>query len=328
MSTIATSDRENAAPTAAVWARLPPEYAIPELLLRWRRREDYCRRLARSHYENFSVASWFLPSHLRQHFFNVYAYCRISDDLGDEVGDPAVSLQLLDEWEAELNACYDGCTAASGIRRAREDDPRVRDSAARICGSADGVPPGPDHRRAMRHSRMCWDTAGTRQIPWDIWCCICAGIAMPSGSSFPTTLAPRCNWRTSGRTSPWIIAKGGSILPLEDLAVWRDEETIRESESTPEFREMMRVRSRAGARLVRAGTAAGRESRQQLAIDIELFSRGGLAILDAIERQGYEVLGMRPSISKARKLWLVARAALLGPLMPGSGAPRTPGKMR
>ncbi len=69
---------------------------------------EYCRRLARSHYENFSVASWFLPSRLRQHFFNVYAYCRISDDLGDEVGDPAASLQLLDEWQTELDACYDG----------------------------------------------------------------------------------------------------------------------------------------------------------------------------------------------------------------------------
>ena len=49
----------------------------------------YCQRLARTHYENFSVATWFLPQRLRQHFYNVYAYCRISDDLGDEVGDPA-----------------------------------------------------------------------------------------------------------------------------------------------------------------------------------------------------------------------------------------------
>ena len=51
------------------------------------RRANYCRRLATSHYENFSVATWFLPKELHQHFYNVYAYCRISDDLGDEVGD-------------------------------------------------------------------------------------------------------------------------------------------------------------------------------------------------------------------------------------------------
>ena len=71
------------------WAeRLPPEYAIPERAPSLAEAQEYCRRLARSHYENFSVATWFLPERLRQHFFNVYAYCRISDDLGDEVGDP------------------------------------------------------------------------------------------------------------------------------------------------------------------------------------------------------------------------------------------------
>ncbi|MGC1648484.1 MAG: squalene/phytoene synthase family protein, partial [Candidatus Sulfotelmatobacter sp.] len=96
------------APLASGWSALPPEYAIPERAPSEAEAREYCRRLARSHYENFSVASWFLPGHLRQHFFNVYAYCRISDDLGDEVGDTAASLQLLEQWENELNACYDG----------------------------------------------------------------------------------------------------------------------------------------------------------------------------------------------------------------------------
>ena len=66
----------------------------------------YCERLAHAHYENFSVATWFLPKRLRPHFCSLYAYCRISDDLGDEVGDPVQSLRLLDEWEAELDATY------------------------------------------------------------------------------------------------------------------------------------------------------------------------------------------------------------------------------
>src|ERR1700680_3775410 len=95
------------APLSSAWSVLPPEYAIPEHPPSLAEAREYCRRLARSHYENFSVASWFLPKRLRQHFFNVYSYCRISDDLGDEVGDGAASLQLLGEWETELNACYD-----------------------------------------------------------------------------------------------------------------------------------------------------------------------------------------------------------------------------
>ncbi len=89
------------------WRHLPPEYAIPEHAPALAEAQEYCRRLARTHYENFSVASWFLPKNLRQHFFNVYAYCRISDDLGDEVGDADASLELLDQWERELDACYE-----------------------------------------------------------------------------------------------------------------------------------------------------------------------------------------------------------------------------
>src|SRR3954465_5881829 len=105
------SSLANNAPVSARvsgWNALPAEYAIPASAPSLVEAQQYCRRLARSHYENFSVASGFLPARLRQHFFNVYAYCRISDDLGDEVGDPQASLQLLDQWEAELNACYAG----------------------------------------------------------------------------------------------------------------------------------------------------------------------------------------------------------------------------
>src|SRR5271170_527766 len=68
--------------------------------------ERYTRRLATHHYENFSVVSWLLPRRLHQHFYNLYAYCRWSDDLGDEVADPARALQLLDAWESELRLCY------------------------------------------------------------------------------------------------------------------------------------------------------------------------------------------------------------------------------
>src|SRR5207245_1081501 len=89
-------------------SNLPPEYRIPDVAPTLADAYAYCERLARAHYENFSVATFFLPKRLEQHFFNVYAYCRISDDLGDEVGNADQSLALLDAWEAELNACYAG----------------------------------------------------------------------------------------------------------------------------------------------------------------------------------------------------------------------------
>ena len=110
MSSIGSNDSAVAFLSLPVegWNKLPREYAIPDHAPSLAVAQEYCRRLARSHYENFSVASWFLPKRLRQHFFNVYAYCRISDDLGDEVGDANLSLHLLDQWESDLNACYEG----------------------------------------------------------------------------------------------------------------------------------------------------------------------------------------------------------------------------
>src|SRR5688572_1237692 len=68
----------------------------------------YTRWLATHHYENFSVATFLLPKTLRQHFYNVYAYCRWADDLGDEVPDPKTALELLNWWEDQLRECYAG----------------------------------------------------------------------------------------------------------------------------------------------------------------------------------------------------------------------------
>src|SRR5260221_13801868 len=70
--------------------------------------QKYTRWLATHHYENFNVVSWLLPKALHQHFYNVYAYCRWADDLGDEVPDPHRALKLLHWWEHELNDCYKG----------------------------------------------------------------------------------------------------------------------------------------------------------------------------------------------------------------------------
>ncbi len=102
---------EQAAPEELIergWSALPASYRIPEVAPSLENAQAYCRRLAETHYENFHVASWFLPRALRPHFHSIYAYCRISDDLGDEVPDPAAALALLNLWGGELDACYEG----------------------------------------------------------------------------------------------------------------------------------------------------------------------------------------------------------------------------
>ncbi|MBI3483549.1 MAG: squalene/phytoene synthase family protein, partial [Acidobacteria bacterium] len=82
--------------------QLPPSGCPPAAA------QDYTRRLATHHYENFSVVSWLLPRRLHQHFYNVYAYCSWADDLGDEVSSSARALELLGWWESELRNCYAG----------------------------------------------------------------------------------------------------------------------------------------------------------------------------------------------------------------------------
>src|SRR5579863_5355834 len=64
----------------------------------------YCARVARSHYENFSVASWLMPREMRRHMYAIYAYARIADDFADEEHD----LAKLDRWEHELDLAYAG----------------------------------------------------------------------------------------------------------------------------------------------------------------------------------------------------------------------------
>jgi squalene synthase HpnC len=293
-----------------IWSTLPAEYAIPAQAPSLPDAYAYCERLARSHYENFSVASWFLPKRLRQHFFNVYAYCRISDDLGDETGNTATSLQLLDEWEAELNACYSGrprhpvFVALAGT--VREFDIPKQTFA--------------DLLTAFRR-----DQTVTRYETFDDLLGYCRYSANPVGhlvlylcgyrdaerqqlSDFTCTALQLANfWQD---LSP-DYQKGRIYLPLGDLRQYSVSETdIAGKRNTPQFVEMMRFEvDRARNWFDRGLPLVGKVDRE-LAVDLELFSRGGQEILNAIESQNYAVLGNRPAITKTRKLALVARAAL------------------
>ena len=310
MSAIISSDRETAAASLAGWARLPAEYAIPEVAPTLAEAQEYCRRLARSHYENFSVASWFLPGHLRQHFFNVYAYCRISDDLGDEVDDASVSLGLLDQWEAELNACYEGSPRHPVFVALAETERRFAI---------------PKHEFADLLTAFRQDQKTTRYQTFGDLLGYCRNSANPVGhlvlylcgySDAKRQQLSDCTCTALQLANFWQdvsvdFAKGRIYLPLEDLRRFGvREEEIRASQNTPAFREMMRFEvARAREWFAQGLPLIGKVDRK-LATDIELFSRGGMEILNAIARQGYAVLGRRPAISKARKLALVARAAL------------------
>jgi|SRR5215469_8450356 len=289
---------------------LPPEYAIPDVAPSEAEARRYCRRLARSHYENFSVATWFLPRRLRQHFFNLYAYCRISDDLGDEVGYPAVSLHLLDRWEEELDACYGG--------RPKHPVFLALAETVRACKI-------PKHEFADLLTAFRQDQTTTRYDSFHDLLGYCRNSANPVGhlvlyvcgyhdeerqklSDFTCTALQLANFWQDVSVD---YVKGRIYLPLEDLRRFGVQENdIAARRNTPQFIAMMRFEVERAREWFRQGLPLVRKVSRELAIDIELFSRGGQEILNAIERQGFTVLGRRPAISKFRRVALVARAAL------------------
>ena len=289
---------------------LPPEYAIPDVAPSEAEARRYCRRLAHSHYENFSVATWFLPRRLRQHFFNVYAYCRISDDLGDEVGYPAVSLHLLDRWEEELDACYGG--------RPKHPVFLALAETVRACKI-------PKHEFADLLTAFRQDQTTTRYDSFHDLLGYCRNSANPVGhlvlyvcgyhdeerqklSDFTCTALQLANFWQDVSVD---YVKGRIYLPLEDLRRFGVQENdIAARRNTPQFIAMMRFEVERAREWFRQGLPLVRKVSRELAIDIELFSRGGQEILNAIERQGFTVLGRRPAISKFRRVALVARAAL------------------
>ena len=312
MTSIASSESRPvpASSPLAGWAKLPPEYAIPPAAPSLEQSRAYCERLARSHYENFSVASWFLPARLRQHFFNVYAYCRISDDLGDEVGNPAASLLLLDQWQKELGACYAGSPRHPVFVALAET---VRKFEI------------PQHEFADLLVAFRQDQTITRYETFDDLLGYCRNSANPVGH----LVLYLCGYRDAERqklsdytctalqlANFWQdvsvdYEKGRIYLPLESLRRFGvTEEDLTANRNTSAFCEMMRFEVARAREWFERGLPLVRKVDKELAIDLELFTRGGQEILNAIEKQGYAVLGRRPSISKSRKLALVARAAL------------------
>jgi squalene synthase HpnC len=292
------------------WSALPQDYRIPDHPPSLTEARKYCERLARSHYENFSVASWFLPSKLRQHFFNVYAYCRISDDLGDETGDPAASLDLLNQWEAELNACYDGAPrhpvfVALAETVEKFEIPKLEFADLLAAFRQDQrIQRYPTFDDLLGYCRYSANPVGHLVL----YVCGYKDSERRQLSDYTCTALQLANfWQDVTRD----YAKGRIYLPLEDLRRFGvNEEGIRDSKNNAAFCEMMRFEVARTREWFHQGLPLISKVDRALALDIELFGRGGLEILNAIERQNYAVLDNRPAISKPKKLALVARASL------------------
>jgi squalene synthase HpnC len=294
------------------WAALPANYRIPEKAPTLEEARAYCRALAESHYENFHVATWFLPKALRPHFHSIYAYCRISDDLGDEVGDTAAALALLGLWGHELDACYEG--------RARHPVFVALAETIRECA----IPKQPfaDLLTAFRQ-----DQTVTRYETMDDVLGYCRYSANPvgrlvlyaCGEVTPEKIDE--NFRCSDATCTALqlanfwqdvrvdFAKGRVYLPQADMRRFGvSDATLAQGTAKPEFCALLQHEVEFARSLFMKGLPLIGRVNRDLAFDLDLFSRGGLEILNAIERKNYDVLSGRPSISKSTKLRLALRA--------------------
>jgi len=304
MSTAANTDDL----LARGWAALPPAYRIPDVAPTLEEARAYCRRLAETHYENFHVATWFLPKALRPHFHSIYAYCRISDDLGDEVPDRSAALALLDLWALELDACYEG--------RARHPVFVALAETIRACA----IPREPfaDLLVAFRQ-----DQTVTRYASMDDVLGYCHHSANPVGRLvlYACGEVSEENFKLSDATCSALqlanfwqdvrvdYAKGRIYLPQDDMRRFgAREEMIARGDATAEFRALLRHEVDFARGLFEQGLPLIGCVNRDLAIDLDLFSRGGLEILRAIERHDYDVLSARPAISKRTKLGLALRA--------------------
>ncbi|MEX2300614.1 MAG: squalene synthase HpnC [Bryobacterales bacterium] len=272
----------------------------------------YTRWLARSHYENFHVASFLLPRRLHQDFYNLYAFCRWADDLGDEIGDPLRSLELLEEWRLGLAAMYAG-EARHPVFVA------LRTTVERF-----GMPQQPF--ADLIHA-FVQDQTVTRYQSWDQLLEYCVYSANPVGrlvlhlcgytddqrrelSDFTCTALQLANhWQDVGRD--W--EKGRVYIPLDAMAKHRYsvealERDIAQGQASEPFRAVLKDLGGRARELFLKGLPLVDSVDRRLAVDLDLFSRGGMAILDRIAAQNYDVIAQRPVIGKAAKGVLLLKA--------------------
>src|SRR5437762_9038322 len=269
--------------------------------------QEYTGWLATHHYENFNVVSWLLPKALHQHFYNIYAYCRWADDLGDEVPDPLRALQLLDWWERELDACYEGKPSHSVFVALRQT----------ILAKDLPKQPFADLLKAFRQDQT------TKRYPdWNAVLGYCVYSANPVGrlvlylcgyrdearqllSDATSTALQLANfWQDVSRD----LDKGRIYIPLDAAAAQGlTENDIVERRFDDRYVRLMKdlmARTRA---LFAEGWPLAKMVDSRLSVDLEMFSRGGIAVLEAIEAMGYDTLHKRPAISKLKQARLLGR---------------------
>jgi squalene synthase HpnC len=275
--------------------------------------QAYCTDLAQKHYENFSVASVLLPRRLLRPFHTVYSYCRWADDLADEAGGGQAALDLLQWWRAELLRCYDGTPRHPVLVALRETIRRFH------------IPPTPFLDLLIAFEQ---DQRVKRYQTFEQVLGYCRYSANPVGhlvlylcesfdvinASFADSICTGLQLANFWQDVARDLDIGRVYLPEEDRQRFGYLDVDLEARRfTPAFVDLMRFEADRTRELFCRGWPLIARMPKEVRADIELFIRGGLAILRKIEEQGYNVWQARPALTKWDKLSLVG-GVLLGKL--------------
>jgi len=275
--------------------------------------EQYTRRLAHSHYENFSVVSLLLPRRLRQDFCNVYAFCRTADDLADELGNPASSLDYLRAFREQARSMYAG-HAKAAIFVALEKTVRRH-----------GIPPEPfldlidafeqDQRvsryetfeQVVDYCRRSADPVGRLVL----YMCGHGDAERQRLSDKTCTALQLANFWQDVRRD--LLERDRIYLPAESMRRFGvDEQQVREGitagHADRAFRNLIRFEVERTESMFAEGGKLVSMLEPSVRGQVGLFADGGLAILRAIRRQGFDTLARRPVLSRSQKGRLVFSA--------------------
>lgn len=266
----------------------------------------YCKHLATSHYENFHVGTWLLPASVREHAYNVYAYCRWSDDLADETHDTALSLELLSWWRGRVDAMYSG----------KPDHPVFIALAHTVKEFS--IPRDPFIRLIEAFEL---DQRKTRYANFDELVDYCKKSADPVGhlvlyllgygderrqklsDKTCTALQLANHWQDIARD----LVQNRIYLPQDSMARFGvTEDDLRQKSASTAVKKLLEFEVARARAMFLEGMPLRELVKGRARLDIELFSRGGLAILDAIVAQDYDVLKSRPVVGSLAKMKLMA----------------------
>jgi squalene synthase HpnC len=263
--------------------------------------------LANRHYENFTVASRLLPRELRQHFCNVYAYCRWADDLADETEQGEQSLALLDWWEMQLRDCYQGKARHPVFVALGET---IEQFAIPADPFSDLLVAFRQDQQVKRYEtfdellQYCVYSANPvgRLVLYLGRCCTPDRVAL--SDSICTGLQLANFWQDVARD--WD--RGRVYLPQADCRQFGyAESNFARREYNEAFRRLLAAEVDRAENYFQRGLPLVHRVPRRLRLPVTLFAGGGLAILEAIRRQGYDVWTRRPVISSWKKMQILVR---------------------